>query len=64
MTFAAKYAGRCNTCDERIEVGDMCAFEDDLIIHADCEKSTEPTFADPCPTCWTVPATNGECGCT
>lgn len=64
MSFAAKYPGRCNACDERIEIDDMCAFEDDLIVHADCEEDEPKPPADPCPACWIVPANNGECGCT
>lgn len=63
MTFTAQYRGRCWACDERIEPGDECAYdEDDEVIHVDC-RTRSVTPQEPCPTCWTVPAANGECGC-
>ena len=63
MTFEARYPGRCNACDEPIKVGQECTFEDDLIVHIDCETHVIAT-AEPCSLCFMVPAVNGDCGCT
>lgn len=62
MTFTAQFPGRCGICDEAIRVGDTATYVDDEIAHVNCPTPT--VLADPCSRCWTVPAANGECGCT
>lgn len=64
-TFPAKYGGRCVSCDERINVGDECRYdEDDNFVHANCDAAIggEPT-TETCPRCFLAVAVNGECGC-
>jgi hypothetical protein len=36
MTFTAKYFGRCGICDEDIDPGDECDYDDDEVCHAEC----------------------------
>lgn len=59
--FEARYPGRCGVCDERIKPGDDAMFVEDEIAHARCPAPT--VLAEPCLTCWTVPAANGACEC-
>lgn len=61
MSFEAKYAGRCDVCDERIKPGDQATFVEDEIAHAACPQVV--ALADPCPRCFMAPASNGTCGC-
>jgi hypothetical protein len=65
--FEARYDGRCQACNERIYAGDMCTFDDDRIVHADCERTQfrDPFTIErqPCPKCFTVPPVSGVCGC-
>ena len=61
VTFEARFPGRCGVCDEAIRPGDMATYVEDEIAHATCPQPT--VLADPCPRCFMVPASNGECGC-
>lgn len=38
-TFAAKYPGRCGICDDKIEKGDECAYDEDEVCHAECVEN-------------------------
>lgn len=56
MSFAARYDSRCASCLERIYVDDQVTYDDDRLVHADCEASApaeKPTGA-PCPACFLV----------
>lgn len=60
MSFEAKYAGWCTACDDRIHVGDIATYEDDTIVHADCEGSAQPERKpEVCTQCWLTK----PCGC-
>lgn len=64
MTFTAKYPGRCGVCDERIRPGDLCAYAEDVVVHADCPEPEATRTARPvCGRCHMETAANGECGC-
>ncbi len=54
MTFAARFPGRCVSCDERIHEGDPIRMTDDGAVHDDCEAAApEPVREHPvCPVCW------------
>lgn len=59
-TFVARYPGRCDGCGERIHAGDEVKYDDQDVIHADCDEST--TVERPaviCPSCWL----SKPCGC-
>jgi hypothetical protein len=54
MPFPARYAGHCHECHERIEPGEPITYDDDRIVHADCDAHYEAVVAHPvtiCPTC-------------
>ena len=61
MTFEARYPGRCNLCDERIEPGDTATYTDDQIVHARCDRepAREDDLGEICGKCWTIHV--GEC---
>lgn len=67
VQFAARYDGRCHACNERIYAGDTATFDDDRLVHADCERAEfrDPFKVErpPCGSCFMVPAANGLCGC-
>jgi Zn ribbon nucleic-acid-binding protein len=53
MSFEAKYGGTCGACTERIHVGDLATYDEDEIVHVDCEGSgRQVRKADACATCW------------
>lgn len=53
MSFEAKYNGWCSDCDDRIHVGDQVAYDEDKLIHLECDTSNAPgRIADACGTCW------------
>lgn len=56
MSFEAKYHGRCSDCGERIEPGERVRYEDDELVHDECDGdlSVEDRPLDVCPTCWLV----------
>lgn len=56
MSFAARYDGRCVSCLERIYVGDQVAYDDDNLVHADCEASAprEASTPESCRRCFLV----------
>jgi len=65
--FAARYDGRCWSCEERIYEGDMIRFADDgVTVHADCSTAVPTAAAQPmCPDCFTELPLTGVCGnCT
>jgi hypothetical protein len=60
--FEARYGGRCAAdCGEPIREGDQVVYEDDELVHADCEGKHEQQRPErpACTSCWTVHA--GEC---
>lgn len=63
MSFAAKYPGRCPSCDERIHVGDDIKYADDELVHASCDVPSLPNPRDDlskvCRSCFTIH--QGEC---
>lgn len=63
MTFEAKYGGRCGVCDESIHPGDLCAYADDVVVHADCPDPTPRPARPICDKCWMEIPANGKCGC-
>jgi len=53
--FEAKYGGTCGDCDERIRVGELATYDEDVLVHAECEAATRMVRkADVCGTCWLV----------
>lgn len=54
--FAARYAGRCGGCDERILPGEQIVMVDDEPVHEECEAWAlgPPRPVDVCPECWMV----------
>jgi hypothetical protein len=34
--FAAKYPGRCGSCERNIEPGDLVRYDDDELVHNKC----------------------------
>lgn len=62
-TFPARFAGRCQACQERIYVDDPIRMTDDGAVHDDCTnapRASEPVEHPVCPVCWlTHPA--GAC---
>lgn len=56
VSFTARFAGRCRSCDERIYVGDTVRMTDDGAVHDDCTEAApaERPEAEPCTTCWLV----------
>lgn len=55
MTFAARYPGRCGSCDEPIQPGDQVEYTDagGVLVHTDCDDLPHPERDAPiCPTCW------------
>lgn len=68
MTFEARYVGRCSVCDERIEPGDLCAYNsDEFVVHGDCNEAASRANRRPpppiCRKCFMIIPANGECGC-
>lgn len=64
--FKAKYDGRCNTCGDTIQAGDLLEYDlDDRVSHSECLR--DATTSDPsrptCPRCFQVPSRTGACGC-
>jgi hypothetical protein len=60
MIFEAKYAGRCNACDDRIHEGERVMYDDDQIVHAQCDPTgLDDDPATACTQCWLIHA--GEC---
>ena len=61
--FTAKFEGHCLDCDGRINVGDQVQYDEDAVVHVDCDPI--PDIDAPrrterqCPQCWLVHA--GEC---
>jgi hypothetical protein len=58
--FAARYSGRCGSCDEPFDVGDRVAFltTGELVcvscLLSDEQPPTSKREPPPCPTCWLV----------
>jgi len=64
--FPAKFPGRCVSCDEGIEVGQMLRWGDAGAIHADCDDIEIPGHAETtevCGACFLAISVSGECGC-
>lgn len=66
MSFSAKYRSRCGACDEQIEVGDDCTYDDeDNVVHSRClilansGVPKEVMAEKVCPDCWLIHS--GEC---
>lgn len=41
MSFEAKYHGTCTICHGRISPGDICAYDNDQLIHDACLSASE-----------------------
>jgi hypothetical protein len=55
MTFEAKYDGACGECEERILVGDLVTYAEDVLVHGDCEEFVRPERpTETCTKCWLV----------
>lgn len=53
--FEAKYGGTCGSCDERIRVGELVTYDEDVLVHAECEAAARMVRnQDVCGTCWLV----------
>lgn len=59
MSFRAQFRGRCDPCDEIIEVGDECSYDaDNQVVHSRCLvlAATGHVFdkakAEVCQDCW------------
>lgn len=65
--FITRWDDECNRCGGLMPAGTEAVYEDDELCHAvDCEQADDPdleTAVEACPRCFTVPATNGACGC-
>ncbi|PQM45688.1 hypothetical protein C1Y40_04132 [Mycobacterium talmoniae] len=58
--FQARFPGRCGRCDNPITVGDHVHYDDDELVHTDCDTDTLPdSTGTACPNCWLVHA--GAC---
>jgi hypothetical protein len=62
--FAARYQGRCATCDEQIEPGDMVRYVDDGLVHLWCldvslRSRRRPVVEVVCTVCFLIK----PCGC-
>lgn len=64
MTFRARYDGRCSSCHNVIEVGDILEWSDEnQAVHLDCaHHDAELTPRPTCPTCWIELPLTGTCG--
>lgn len=72
-TFTARYRSRCESCDNWINEGDEVRWAKadeydrggDVVVHVDCREKPDSLAVtrEPCGSCFTVPACNGECGC-
>lgn len=59
-TFTAKFNGECASCDSVIYAGDEVMFDDNKLVHAECDELPEPPKAQPpCGKCFLVHA--GDC---
>lgn len=65
MSFPARYSTECTRdCGRRIWPGDLIEGNGrDGYAHVACPAPTLDVDRPPCPRCFTVPATNGTCGC-
>ena len=59
MSFEAKYPGRCAAGD-RIAPGELVKYDDEELVHVNCEVPSLPNARDDlgtvCRTCWTIHA--------
>lgn len=55
--FPAKYPGQCAACDDRIKEGDQIMYDEDQLIHAQCQPVDDAGKV--CPECWLAHA--GDC---
>ena len=53
MAFPARYPGHCTRCDERINIGEPITYDEDDVVHADCDAHYEAAVRPVaiCPTC-------------
>ena len=63
-TFRAKYRGSCSGCLEDILVGDLVYYDSpEELVHNDCPDIADTPVGKACPSCFTIPARSGACGC-
>ena len=64
-TFEAKFRSTCPACDELIQPGDLCRWDDEhVFIHADCpEPPPDAPTTEVCGVCFLAVAVSGACGC-
>lgn len=65
-TFIAKFRSPCPACDEAIEPGDTCRWdEENVFVHADCDAAVpaDAPTTEVCSKCFLTIAVNGDCGC-
>lgn len=67
-TFQAKYSGKCAGGCDGIEPGDEVEYDDDALMHKDCENSAglrgeraAEVVVEACPKCWLV-LSSCDCG--
>lgn len=64
MNIQAQHSSVCDRCEAQIHPGDPIRWEDESWVHTACPDRSPLTIdRAPCLGCFTVPATNGECGC-
>lgn len=63
--FLARYPGRCWTCEEPIRVDQPVTYDQEQLVHANCDPAAPDTKpeAPACPRCHMIPSANGTCEC-
>lgn len=52
MSFRARFTSRCDGCDLRIDEGDLCDWDEGVVVHAGCVGASPPARVEKCcPTC-------------
>lgn len=64
-SWPARYSTECLACNERIQVDELVRWDEDQVIHGDCNSIHRPTRPEPetCPRCFMVYSVSGVCGC-
>lgn len=64
MSLLARYSSPCSECGETIQADEPIRHAHGEWAHAVCpELLAYRVDGVACQECWTIPATNGECGC-
>lgn len=62
MSFTAKFPGECDDCDEPIEIGQVCEFQGNRVVHAFCPPPRAQGWVKVCSECFTEIPVSGICG--